>query len=53
MPSIVLNSDNWCFMKQDSSNIGSTALQINKYTNTYYSQHSYVNVPPQLYVNEW
>jgi len=53
MPSIVPGSDNWCFMKQDSSNIVSTNIQYTKYSSTNYSQHSYLSVPPQLYVNEW
>jgi len=51
-PGITAGSDNWCFMKQDSSNIGSTLITWNKY-NSYYSQHSYLYSPPELYVNEW
>lgn len=40
-------------MKQDSSRIGSSSLSRTVYTSTYYTQHTDIQVPKSLYVNEW
>jgi hypothetical protein len=52
-PTISRGSDNWCFMKQDSTRIGSVALSWNLYTTQYYSQHNAVSTPESFYLNDW
>lgn len=52
-PGVTAGSDNWCFMKQDSTRIGSSALPLQDYSSTYYSPHSRISVPESVYVNEW
>jgi hypothetical protein len=44
-PGIVSGSDNWCFMKQMSPNIGSSPLSITSFYGTYFSQHTYLSAP--------
>lgn len=41
-PNIVAGSDDWCFMKQDDTNIGSDTRSFTSYSTTYYSRHTYV-----------
>jgi hypothetical protein len=52
-PNIAAGSDNWCFMKQDSSLIPSNTISFNTFSTTYYSPHTYLSVPKQIVVNEW
>ena len=52
-PGVVSASDNWCFMKQDSSNIGSSQLSFTDYTSTVYNTHTYINIPDKVVVNEF
>lgn len=52
-PAIGVGSDDWCFMKQDSSQISSSSISKITYTSSTFSQHTYLSVPDQLYVNEW
>jgi hypothetical protein len=41
-PGITVGSDDWCFLKQDSTNLPNT----NKgYTTTYYAPHSDISIP--------
>jgi len=41
-PGIIAGSDNWCFMKQDSSRINSNTIS---FSNTYYTPHTAISVP--------
>ena len=52
-PSISAGSDDWCFMRQDSTNLPGTTISFNQHSSTYYSPHSYVSIPSQVVVNEW
>jgi hypothetical protein len=49
-PNIVAGSDDWCFMKQDSTNIASNPINFNALSETYYSPHSYVEIPKEVIV---
>lgn len=52
-PSISAGSDDWCFMRQDSTNLPATTMAFTQFSSTYYSPHSYVSIPSQVVVNEW
>ena len=52
-PNIVAGSDDWCFMKQDSTNIGSSVITFNALSGTYYSPHSSVEITKEVIVGEW
>lgn len=52
-PSIVAGSDDWCFLKQDSSRLPSSSLTFTSFTSTYYTPHSTLIIPDKIYVNEW
>ena len=47
-PGVISGSDNWCFLKQDSSNLPGTS---NTYTSTYYAPHALLKVPQENYIN--
>ena len=44
-------SDDWCFMRQDSTYIWSSSLSKTRFTSTHYSQHTLIEVPEEKYVN--
>ena len=44
-PSIVRGSDDWCFMRQDSTYIGSSTINNVKYTTAAYPSHTDVSKP--------
>jgi hypothetical protein len=50
-PGVVAASDNWCFMKQDSTRISSSTISFNSLSSSYYTPHTSINVPAQIYVN--
>ena len=50
-PTITRGSDDWCFMKQDSTNIGSSAISMTQFTSTVYAQHTYLSIPETRYLN--
>lgn len=52
-PGITAGNDNWCFMKQDPTSLSSSALVYTNYASSYIPQHSYLDTPQQLYINEW
>lgn len=52
-PTISKDSDNWCFAKQDSSGLTSQTYTFTSITSTYYTPHTSITVPKQVYVNEW
>jgi len=44
-PAIQRGSDDWCFMKQDSTNIGSTTYSNTRHTSATYPQHTSIERP--------
>jgi hypothetical protein len=52
-PTLNRGSDDWCFMRQDTTKITSSAISWTTYTTSTYPAHTYLSIPETSYVNEW
>lgn len=49
--SLMAGTDDWCFMKQDSTTISNNVITFTTYSSTYYSPHTSISVPKEVIVN--
>ena len=50
-PAIARGSDDYCFMKQDSTRIPSGTISNTRYTTATYATHDHIIYPETTYVN--
>ena len=52
-PTIVRGSNDWCFLRMDSTYIGSSVISNTRHTATNYPQHTFLGHAEEIIVNEW
>ena len=49
----ITGGDDYCFLKQDATQLPSTTINYQTYSSSYYTPHTSVEVPERVYINEF